>query len=283
MKKRMTDSDIWDDPWYRKLPCLYKELWRFLCDKCDAAGVWKVDLEMAGFFLGEPISEKRALELFNSDKERVAILDCGKWFITGFIDFQYGGMDNLSRGCNPHKPIFDSIERHGLERVNKGFGKGYLSLMDKDKDKDQDKDTPKKGYGGKHDYSPTFESFWSAYPRKVGKDKAWDAWKKKSPDLTTCINALEWQVKQDQWTKDGGQFIPHPSTWINQGRWADEKPAVMATSNIGKQVVHPLSQEVVSKKDYTDGAPANWFGKTETAGSSKGGISDEPPFNGGEK
>ena len=72
-----------------------------------------------------------------------------------------------------------------------------------------------------------------------------------------------------------GRFI---TSWLGRQQNRGAYPAQPQ-----RQAAHPLSQEVVSKKDYTDGAPANWFGKTETAGSSKGGISDEPPFNGGEK
>lgn len=140
MKKRFTDCDIWEDPWYRKLPCLYKEMWRFLCDKCDPSGVWKVDLDMIGFFLGENVSEKQALELFNKDKTRIEVLDSGKWFIVYFIPFQYG---HLSRDCKPHTPVFDAIERHGIERLCKGYTKGIHTLQEKDKDKDKDKDKGK--------------------------------------------------------------------------------------------------------------------------------------------
>ena len=25
-----------------------------------------------------------------------------------------------------------------------------------------------------------------------------------------------------QWTKEGGQYIPNPTTWLNQGRWDDK-------------------------------------------------------------
>jgi hypothetical protein len=38
------------------------------------------------------------------------------------------------------------------------------------------------------------------------------------------LRALSWQRAQDQWTKDGGQYIPNPATWLNQKRWEDEKP-----------------------------------------------------------
>lgn len=133
MKKRFTDCDIWDDPWFRKLPNLYKAFWRFLCDKCDPAGVWKIDYEGAGFFLGEQISEKNALDMFNSGKKRIHPLSEENWLIIGFILFQYG---ELSPNCPAHKPVYASISRHGLDRVLKGYSKGINTLLDKDKDKD---------------------------------------------------------------------------------------------------------------------------------------------------
>lgn len=71
-------------------------------------------------------------------------------------------------------------------------------------------------------YSPAFTEFWQAYPHKTGKGAAWRAWEKAQPDLSVCLKALEWQKICPQWTKDGGRFIPHPSTWINQRRWDDE-------------------------------------------------------------
>lgn len=72
--------------------------------------------------------------------------------------------------------------------------------------------------------SSDFDVFWKAYPRKVGKAKAMKAWEKakSKPVLDAILNALEEQKKQDQWTKDEGKFIPHPTTWINDGRWDDE-------------------------------------------------------------
>lgn len=72
-----------------------------------------------------------------------------------------------------------------------------------------------------------FAEFWKAYPRKVGKGAALKAWgkiKAKSINLQVVLNAIAWQRNTDQWTKDGGQFIPHPSTWLNEQRWLDEEP-----------------------------------------------------------
>jgi len=70
-----------------------------------------------------------------------------------------------------------------------------------------------------------FERFWHAYPRKVGKDAAWREWKKRAPAeaLTAeILTALAAQSVTPQWLRDGGQFVPHPRTWLHQGRWQDE-------------------------------------------------------------
>ena len=67
-----------------------------------------------------------------------------------------------------------------------------------------------------------FDQFWSVYPRKEGKEKARAAFLKVSVPLKTLLDAVERQKKSDQWTKEGGRFIPHASTWLNGKRWEDE-------------------------------------------------------------
>ena len=71
-----------------------------------------------------------------------------------------------------------------------------------------------------------FETFWNMYPKKVGKKAAQNAWNKIDAPITTLDlirEALEWQQLSDQWTKDNGQYIPNPQTYLNQGRWLDQK------------------------------------------------------------
>lgn len=73
--------------------------------------------------------------------------------------------------------------------------------------------------------STLFEQFWTNYPRKVGKLKCVEWFAKHEPDaelVAIMVAALDRQRQWPQWQKDGGQFIPHPATWLNQGRWADE-------------------------------------------------------------
>lgn len=72
-----------------------------------------------------------------------------------------------------------------------------------------------------------FERFWKIYPRKVSKADAKKAWAKikVGAELFDLMakSLAAWTVSTD-WTKDGGQYIPHASTWLNGKRWEDELP-----------------------------------------------------------
>lgn len=70
-----------------------------------------------------------------------------------------------------------------------------------------------------------FGEFWAAYPKKAAKGAALKTWKRLKPsqELTDkMIAAIETQKRSEQWTLEGGRFIPNPATWLNGERWEDE-------------------------------------------------------------
>jgi hypothetical protein len=70
-----------------------------------------------------------------------------------------------------------------------------------------------------------FDRFWKAYPKKTAKGDALKAWKKLKVDsslLDLILKAIDQQKTSEAWTKDKGQFIPYPATWLNGQRWEDE-------------------------------------------------------------
>ena len=81
-------------------------------------------------------------------------------------------------------------------------------------------------------YTRNFLSFWEAYPRKTGKRAAFSAWKtlKGRPQVSGLIEAVNRQRNSDQWRREDGRFIPHPATWLRQGR-GDDEPATTAAGN----------------------------------------------------
>ena len=76
------------------------------------------------------------------------------------------------------------------------------------------------------DHAPElFAQFWARYPRKRGKQAAIRAWERIRPDEALCgvmLEALGRDAASRQWNAQEGRFIPHPATWLNQGRWEDE-------------------------------------------------------------
>ena len=79
---------------------------------------------------------------------------------------------------------------------------------------------------GKKSEEGEFDSFWNAYPRKVGKKAAQKAFQnaQNRPRIDDLLLSISIQRASPQWTKEGGQFIPHPATWLNRGQW-DDVPA----------------------------------------------------------
>lgn len=70
-----------------------------------------------------------------------------------------------------------------------------------------------------------FRLFWEQYPRKQAKSSAVKAWRKLDPgEYENVMKGLEAHKTSDQWQREGGRFIPHPATFINQRRWEDEIP-----------------------------------------------------------
>jgi hypothetical protein len=78
-------------------------------------------------------------------------------------------------------------------------------------------------------YDPEFLQWWALYPKGVGKRPAQEAWDKAlqmgaTPErLTAALQAALPELR-----KKDPQYIPHASTWLNQGRWEDETAAVLA-------------------------------------------------------
>jgi len=77
----------------------------------------------------------------------------------------------------------------------------------------------------------TFETFYSAYPRKVGRGAAEKAFNKLKPDaelVKTMVLAIQAQSIYRKEAQKAGAFVPdwcHASTWLNGQRWLDEIPS----------------------------------------------------------
>lgn len=90
-----------------------------------------------------------------------------------------------------------------------------------------------------------FSKFWTAYPKKKDKRRAEKAFKKiknLEAAFPVLMKALEVQKQSRQWQKNGGQYIPHPTTWINGERWNDE-PGPCSSQFQHEEQVTAVSEE----------------------------------------
>jgi hypothetical protein len=70
-----------------------------------------------------------------------------------------------------------------------------------------------------------FNQFWEAYPKRKSKgdaEKAWAKIKMTESLLAEILDSIEKGKQSHEWTKEGGQYIPYPATWLNRKGWEDE-------------------------------------------------------------
>lgn len=197
----------------RGLPGPYKLFWDFLYHDCDHAGVWIVDFDIAQTYVGSDmqISKAEALTLFNSDEVRIVEVNGGKkWFIPGFIEFQYGQLSEKNRA---HTSAIQTLKKYGL--LNDDLSLNYFSKpltsplqggkdMDKDKEQEMDKDF------GKYEnlLGPRMISvFKEAYP-KYPVDR--------EVDLPACLQIAYKIAKSHGWKRESivnGQMEEAVGVW----------------------------------------------------------------------
>lgn len=88
----------------------------------------------------------------------------------------------------------------------------------------------KQGQPTNDELDSEFDAWWLHVPRKVGKDAARVAYRAARRRGATGIglaNAMDQQAARYKVQRTDKQYIPHPSTWLNSGRWQDEADEVV--------------------------------------------------------
>jgi hypothetical protein len=79
-----------------------------------------------------------------------------------------------------------------------------------------------------------FDEWWNKYPssRRVNRPLCINSWKLRSLEAIAdeVLAGLENHLASEQWAKDGGQYIPNSTTWLNQDRWTQKLAAAGAAT-----------------------------------------------------
>jgi hypothetical protein len=110
MSKRDHDTEIWSEDWFMELGSTNQLFWFYIKDRCDHAGFWRPNFKQFEIITGHRVNQKEFLEKCNADKVRILVLECGKWWLTGFIAFHFRGVLNLSNRF--HKSVFDIFSKN---------------------------------------------------------------------------------------------------------------------------------------------------------------------------
>lgn len=92
-----------------------------------------------------------------------------------------------------------------------------------------------------------FEQFYKQYPKKVKKKDVEKWFKKNKPSdelFSSMMSSLEQFKGCQDWLKDKGQYIPYPTSWLNQERWKDSYLGEMQTTSQNS------SQEIMENIKY---------------------------------
>ena len=160
-------------------------------------------------------------------------------------------VNNGSKGGRPKKQ--DEPEETENNQTKPNETENNLNAKTKDKrikteDKRQKTEESKEKAAS---LTANFEKFWNAYPRHENRKKAEDAFRKINPDdslLEKMLDSIDKQRDSPQWKENGGQYIPHPTTWLNGKRWEDEVRTEQKTISNVKQMPTVPAQNYDQRK-----------------------------------
>lgn len=171
-----------------------------------------------------------ALGLMEQKESKILIVNFEKRQTANATDAERALRYRLKKksGDEHHEPVTKS-SRSAVTKVT----------LEREGERDKkESHTTRDGARDESNATKLFDTFWELYPNKKSKKKAVDAWSKlfknvggeQRGDLYDKIIAgLMLSRASQQWQKDGGQFVPHPTTWLNQERWNDEV-AILTTT-----------------------------------------------------
>ena len=145
---------------------------------------------------------------------------------------------NYNINYNSNENLNSNSNLNGNRNENK-------NLNQNKKEKDEEKEKVKK-LNLKVNYSDLFESFWQAYPKKKGKQKAREAWEnaiKWGNDPKYLIMKAWEYAREVRLKKIEDHYIKFAQWWLNEWRFDDDYFTGVKKSEVKVSEVKPLTEE----------------------------------------
>jgi hypothetical protein len=144
MSKRFVDTTLWDKSWFLDLSPEHKNIYTFLEQSCDCAGIWEIDIPQLKRKIGySQINLSAFLNEVNKDYDKLSggpivisriklICNDTKLWLTEFISFQY---EKGKNGINPNIPaiigVLNRLKDNGIYEM--ALTEGYLRIQNSSK------------------------------------------------------------------------------------------------------------------------------------------------------
>lgn len=246
--KRMFSKKLVDTDMFLDMPATARLLYYDLAMRADDDG-----------FVGSPRGIMRSTGATNDDMNILLMRGFVLSFDTGVIVIRHWRLHNYIQK-DRYKPTNYTQEKAMLSTDDKGVyeldtkciqsvSKPCPQVRDRDRDRLEIGQVSISAHQEVSDVvvETPFDTFWREYPRKKSKGQARTAFDKalKKTDINTIMTALRALKETKQWTKNGGEFVPYPATWLNAEGWEDEVNCVDDNANLRR--LYELAKEAESK------------------------------------
>lgn len=142
---------------------------------------------------------------------------------TNGYELRPGGHLNPDEVRAPGAPTDDEVRAPGA--LGEGKQRQSIPLI-------EEEPLEEEPFNGSLAAADLFEEFWGVYPRKVARkasEAKWSQISEAGTDMQMVLDAAKTYAHDPNLPEK--KFIPHPLTWLNQGRWDDEPCAPEAASS----------------------------------------------------
>lgn len=237
MAKRFTDTSKWAKESFASLSLKMKLVWIYLCDNCDHAGVWDINIGLMSYQMGQKITLP---EICNGLGDKVHVSG-KKLFIPSFFNFQY---ENSKEGFRAKQSAIEILKRLGFADEN---GQILVKKGHSTDSPGESMDTPSIGIGIgigiNKDLREKIEKIYSElYPLKKGKQKGVEKLLKElKPDEVDLFEKAVLIYAEDcQRARRDPKYIKHFSTFA--GEWRDCLEPGFGQSSVSKNERADLSE-----------------------------------------
>ena len=209
-QRRMFSLKIIDTDIFLDMPLSAQALYFHLGMRADDEG-----------FIGNP---KKIMRMIGAREDDFNILRAKEMLIcyeNGIIVISHWHIHNYIQKDRFTPSLYTAEKQFLLIQENKSYQKCIQPVSKLDTQIREGKD--------RVEIEKEFNEWWAEYPKKRTKAKARELYvklksKAEMPTLIDHIDTIrKWKMTED-WKKENGQYIPYPTTWLNQKRWEDEIP-----------------------------------------------------------